>query len=126
MHWNILPGRQRSDASASCVPAVHATAVQARTTWLPPIRIQLCLNAHHKYAKPTQSASLSCNRLSQALAALDQLRRLQLWRNLTLHAYHGTDSLRQQQTAAVRQFAQLMQLVGKASWLGIWSVCGRR
>lgn len=52
----------------------------------------------------------------QQLEALGHLRRLQLWRNLTLHAYHSAeDFARQQQQTTVRQFMQLMHLMQKAS-----------
>ena len=52
----------------------------------------------------------------QPLEALGHLRRLQLWRNLALHAYHhAADFARQQQQTTVRQFMQLMHLMQKAS-----------
>ncbi|PRW57916.1 ubiquitin carboxyl-terminal hydrolase [Chlorella sorokiniana] len=47
-----------------------------------------------------------------AASALTQLRRLQLWHNLTLHAYHGTtDLLEAHQQKMIKRCARLMQVL---------------
>jgi hypothetical protein len=54
-----------------------------------------------------------------AASALTQLRRLQLWHNLTLHAYHGTtDLLEAHQQKMIKRCARLMQVLDQASARG--------